>query len=182
MEKYMKLSQILDIVKMHFYVSIAAVFMGTILPFVLEGTLKYIFTAVFAAVYALAMYSKSAETAWYDRKEYTPQKAYAWKGFLLPLGIFAVWIILFALYKFSWKYEIVSYSSGFINNFLFAMWNFVYSGILELNNGSFSWYIIGVEAVVSIAACAIGYYAGFRRFDLSEKVAKIVYEQKDEEK
>ncbi len=182
MGKYMKLSQIFDIVKMHFYVSAVSVFMGTILPFVLDGSLKYIFSGVFILIYALALYSKSGEAAAHDKKEYTPEKAYAWKGLLLPCGIFAVWVVLFALYSFSWKYDIVGYSSGFINNLLFAVWNFIYSGFLDMNNGSFNWYAVVIAAVVPVAACGIGYYAGFRRFDLSEKVAKIVYEQKDEEK
>lgn len=182
MKKYISLAQVAAVTRLHLYISLAAAFAGVILPVVLDGIFKYIFSTVFILIYALAMYSKGEELAKRDAKSYTDEIQYKYKGLLLPAGIIVIWLVLLVLYKFSWKYDIVSYSSGFINNLLFAVWSFVYNGFMDLSNGSFSFYSQILFVLVPVAACGAGYFAGYKKFDLSVHIAELVYEKDESEK
>lgn len=181
MNKYITPLQLAETAKTHLCVSLISAFVGITLPSFCEGVLKYVFSVIFMLIYALALYVKSEETAQHDGKSYTEQKRYKWKGIILPAGIYAVWLVLFVLYKFSWKYDIVSYNSGFINNLLFVVWNFIYSGFMDMNNGSFNSYAVVLIVLLPAAACFFGYFAGSVGFSLTEQIAKFVYEKKDSE-
>lgn len=182
MNRYIKLKQLCEIAKMHLYVSLAALFFGVILLSFVTGSIgKYIFSTIFILIYMLALYTKSGEIAAKDKKSYTDDIPYWWKGVILPLGIFAVWIILYILYSFSWRYDIVGYTSGFINNTMFVVWNFIYTGFLGLSGGKFNYWCIALIVLAPVIASGLGYLAGYKGFDLSQRVVKIVYEKKDGE-
>lgn len=179
MSKFIKFGQVLNIIKMHLYVSLVASFLGTMMiSFVVGGTTKYIFSLIFILVYMLVLYSKSEDIARHDKKSYTHDVPYPWKGVLLPVGIFLIWGFLYLLYYITWKYGIISYSSGFINNIIFVIWNFIYTGFMSLGDGKFNYLSLILIFGVPIFACGAGYFAGYKNFDISEKVAKIVYENK----
>lgn len=186
MSKYIKFKQILKMIKIHFAVSLVVMFMGLILPiFYMEG-IKIIASAVFVFVYMLILYAASAEIAGHDKKSYTAETAYPWKGIILPVGIFAVWVFLYVMYYMSWKYGIVNmqFASGMINHFLFVMWNQIYSGFMnssEMVSGNFEIWVTVPVVIVPLIACGGGYFAGYKGFDISEKVADIMYDKKNEE-
>ncbi len=181
MSRYLDKSELWDMIKMHIYTSLAAFFLGVIMIFFTShGIGKYIFSIVFMLVHMLVLYSKSEDIARHNKKEYTNQTAYWWKGILLPLGIFAIWGALFVLYKVTWQYDIISYNSGFINNFLFLFWNYIYSGFLGLSGGYMNIWALVFVFGAPLAASFLGYLAGFKGFDLSIKVAGIMYEKKDD--
>lgn len=179
MGKYINMPQTAAIVKVHLYVALTATFAGIILPVALEGAFGYVFSMVFMLIYALAMYNKSEEIARHDGKSYSDGHVHPCKGLVLPVGVAAVWLVLLALYLFSWKYDIVSYGSGFINNIMFAVWGFVYNGFMRLDNGSFNWFSLVLAILLPTAACGAGYFAGYKGFDLSKKVAGLVYEKQE---
>ena len=106
---------------------------------------------------------------------------YIWKGFLLPVGVFVVWGILFALFSFTWKYDIINSFSGFTNNLLFVFWNYVYIGFLKMKDGNFDVLAMSLLFITPLIACGGGYIAGYKGFDISSKVAKIVYDKKENE-
>lgn len=181
MGKYMRGSQLLTIIKMHLYLSLAATFLGLIaVPVVTGNTTKYIFSGVFVFIYMLVLYSKSEDIARRDKRSYTDEVSYWWKGLLLPAGIFICWIFLYILYHVSWKYNIITNTSGFINNMLFVIWSFVFTGFMNLSDGKINYIGIIVAAAAPLIACGGGYLAGYKGFDLSIKVSKIMYEEKED--
>ncbi len=183
MSKYISFKQILQLVKMHLYVSFAAMFMGLIMvSFSTGGITKYIFSSVFILIYMLVLYSKSADIAQHDRQSFSKEVPYAAKGLLLPIGIFVVGALLYLLYSITWKYNIIDTTSGFINNTLFVFWTFIYTGLANLSNGHISAAAIAAFIIVPEIAAGLGYFAGYRRFDLSEKVAKVVYDIEEDKK
>ena len=177
MSKYISFKQIFQLVKMHLYVSIAATFMGLIMvSFSTGGITKYIFSGIFILIYMLVLYSKSADIAKHDRQEYSKEVPYAAKGFLLPIGIFVVGTLFYVLYSITWKCNIIDTTSGFVNNALFVVWTFVYTGLANLSNGHISLTAVIAFIIVPEIAAELGYFAGFKNFDLSEKVAEVVYD------
>lgn len=182
MSKYLGFKQLFDVVKMHFYVSLVALFMGVIgMPVATGDVSKYIFSGVFVFIYALAMYSKGNDIAVRDKKSYTTEVPYFWKGALLPVGIFVIWGFLYALYFVTWKYDIIVYNSGFINNMLFLLWNSVYSGFLNLRSGNFDVAGVVMFFLIPVVTCGLGYFAGYRSFDIGIKVSKLIYEKQDKD-
>ena len=180
MSKYIRIGQIWSIIKTHFVVSLIAMFMGMIMPWFVVGSPKHIASLIFIFIYMLVMYSKSEDTAKHDKKQYTTDVPYIWKGLLLPVGIFIVWGILYALFYFTWKYDIINSFSGFTNNLLFVFWNYVYVGFLNIADGKFNVWAMSLAFFIPLVACGGGYFAGFKGFDISRKVANIVYDKKDE--
>ncbi len=182
MGKYISIKELLIMIKTHLITSFIFTFFGTILISFSNGYIsKYIFSLICIFIYMLSLYTRAEEIARYDKKSYTEKFSYPLKGLLLPIGILAVWVILFILYFVSWKYDIITYSSGFINNLLFVIWNYMYKGFLSFNNGSFNYYYMILVVLVPFTASGLGYLAGYRNFDLSKRVVKLVYEEKKEE-
>lgn len=180
MSKYIRFSQIWTIVKMHFYVSVVAMFMGMIMPGFVIGSIKHIASLIFIFIYMLVLYSKSEDIARHDKKQYTDDVPYIWKGMLLPVGVFIIWGMLYVLFHFSWKYDIVNSFSGFTNNLLFVFWNYVYIGFMNMMDGQFDAWALVLVFIIPLIACGGGYMAGYKGFDLSSKVAKLVYDKKEE--
>lgn len=173
--------QLLGMTKTHTFASLAATLMGAvILPFSSAGFLKPFLSLVFVLIYAILIYNKGIDTARQDKLYDKEKKPFLLKGLFLPIGIYIIWLFLFVLYKLSWHYNIVSYISGFINNLLFLIWNYPFFGFLNAVNGDIS--ILGVILffAVSLAASCGGYIAGIKGFDISAKVSKMVYEEKEE--
>lgn len=182
MGKYINIHELWTMIKSHLINSLVFTFFGTILVSFSNGaTSKYLFSLICIAVYMLDLYTRAEEIAKYDKKSYTGKISYPWKGILLPVGILGIWLLLFILYRVSWEYDIVSYNSGFINNLLFIIWNYIYKGFLDFTNGSFNYYYIILVVLVPVTASGLGYLAGLKNFDLSQKVVKMVYEEKKEE-
>jgi len=181
--KYINFNQIAIIIKRHFIVSIATMFFGIILPVFLINGVKEIASLIAMFIYVLVLYSTSLDIARQDSKQYTYEAAYPWKGLILPLGIYVVWGFLYILFHVSWKYGIVhpDFVSGLINNILFVMWNYVYMGFMQIIEGKFAVWTLLLVFLVPLVSCGIGYFAGYKGFDISEKVVKIVYDEKDEE-
>lgn len=182
MGKYINIHELWTMIKAHLTTSLIFTFFGTILVSFSNGTTsKYLFSLICIAIYMLTLYTRAEEIARYDKKSYTEKFSYPLKGVVLPIGILGVWVLLFILYSVSWKYDIISYNSGFINNLLFVIWNYMYKGFLNFTNGSFNYYYIILIVLVPITASGLGYLAGLKNFDLSKKVVKMVYEEKKED-
>ena len=182
MGKYISLGEILKVIKAQFIVSVIAMFFGMLfIGFSATGFSKYIFSIVFILFNILSLYNASYEIAIHNNKEYNDEKSFVFKGLFLGLGIVAVSVILYILYYFTWKCDIVTYSSGFINNLIFIAWNYPFNNFLNPNNGIVSVAGVAVEVIVISGTCFFGYFAGIKKFDLSQKVTKIVYDNKDNE-
>ena len=108
------------------------------------------------------------------------------KGLVLAVGIFAVSIILYALYFVAWKFMTINDAlisvSGWINNFLFIIWTFPFTGFIKLSNGVMTWYGYIIVAAIPFIASFLGYFAGYKNFDLYSKFLSLVYENKEKNK
>lgn len=182
MRKILIPKQLFEIIKTHCCVSVIAFLVGTTLsPMIVTKFSKNLFSLIFIFLYMVLIYNKSESIARRDRKTYTEEKPYKCKGLVLPLGIYLVWGFLYVMYYISWKYQIISYTSGFINNLLYIMWNYCYYAFINVGNLNVGVLSIIMFFTVPLITCMLGYFAGYRNFDLSEKVAGIIYEKKDED-
>ena len=57
----------------------------------------------------------------------------------------------------------------------------MYSGFLNLRSGIFDVSGVIMFFAVPVLACGLGYLAGYKDFDISIKISKLVYEKKDED-
>ena len=173
----------MTIVKRHFIVSIVTMFLGIVLPVFMMNGVKEFASLIAMFIYVLVLYSTCVDMARQDRKQYTEEVAYPWKGLILPVGIYVIWGFLYIMFYFSWKYGIVhpDFVSGIINNILFVMWNYVYMGFMQIMEGKFAMWTLILVFLTPLVACGVGYFAGYKGFDVSEKVVKVVYDKKDDE-
>ncbi len=182
MSKIINFKQLFEIIKTHFVVSVIAFFVGTTLaPMIATKGAKNIFSLIFILFYMVLIYNKSEGIARRDKKGYTEEKPYKWKGLLLPIGVYIIWAFFYVLYFVSWKYQIISYTSGFLNNLLYLIWNYCFYTFINVGSGNVGALSIIMFFTVPLIACFMGYFAGYRNFDLSEKVAGMVYDKKDED-
>ena len=182
MAKYIRLRQLYEIIKTHFYVSVIAFLVGTTLsPMISSKGSKNIFSLIFILFYMVMMYNKSESIARRDRKRYTKETPYKWKGLLLPIGVYVIWGFFYVMYVVSWENQIITYTSGFINNLLYIMWNYCYYTFINIGSANVGALSVIMFFTVPLISCFMGYFAGYRNFDLSEKVAGMVYEKKEED-
>ena len=187
MSKYITLSQLLKTVKIHL-ITTATIFLLAMFIFAGMITTKIggiIFSCIATLVYFLSIYTFSLETANRDKKSYTKETPYKFKGLLLPLGIFVITIFLYALYSLTWKYMTFDNSlysfQGYFNNIVFIIWTFPFNAFLDLNNGILSWYGYLIIAIVPFIASFLGYYAGYIGYDISMTINKFIYDSNEKE-
>ena len=145
-----------------------------------------VFSTIATLIYFISIYNHSYKIAQKDKKSYTPEQPYMFKGLVLAVGIFAVSIILYALYFVAWKFMTINDAlisvSGWINNFLFIIWTFPFTGFIKLSNGDMTWYGYIIVAAIPFIASFLGYFAGYKNFDLYSKFLSLVYENKEKNK
>ena len=145
-----------------------------------------VFSTIATLIYFMSIYNHSYEIAQKDKKSYTPENPYMLKGLVLAVGILAVSIILYALYFVAWNFMTINEAlisvSGWINNFLFIIWTFPFSGFIKLSDGVMTWYGYIIVATIPFIASSLGYFAGYKNFDLYSKFLSLVYENKEKNK
>ncbi len=183
MKKYLDFNQIFALTKTHFFVSLVATLLGAVMiPFGTNGFFKTAFSVVMSILYAVCIYSKAGDIAKNDKIFYKEDLPSYLKGLILPVGIWLVWIFLYVLFDISWKYRIMSFSTGIINNMLFVIWNYVFTGFLNPLNGHIDAFGVVMFFAVSLLASFGGYIATRKNFDISTKVSKLIYEEETEVK
>ena len=103
------------------------------------------------------------------------------KGVMFGCMVALVTLIITAAFKIMWlKFGNDTGVEGAVPaiiNMLFYYWSFPFNGILGLNAGRFMIYTVPVMIVVPIAATSIGYMAGCKNFNISEKINEFMYEK-----
>ena len=69
--------------------------------------------------------------------------------------------------------------SGIINNMIFVVWNYTYIGFISFSEGVLPPINYLITIIFPTIASVLGYYAGLKNFDITEKLHKAVYEQEE---
>lgn len=185
MLKFVGREQLLHIIKTHLTTAAVAFLMGMFLFLrVVSSELgSVIYSLVFTAIYFMSMYSAAYDCCMRDKKSYTEEKPYAAKGLALPLGLTLLTAAIWVLYEITWHFITIDGSlatvTAVINNVIFTMWTFMFSAFMDLNSGSISTAGYIITLLLPFAACGLGYYAGYKGFDLTGIAAKFIYEKKN---
>lgn len=142
---------------------------------------KEFLSVIFMTVNFAMLYSSAKTFAKLDNKPYTPLKPNKMKGVMFGCMVALVTLIITAAFKIMWlKFGNDTGVEGTVPaiiNMLFYYWSFPFNGILGLNAGRFMIYTVPVMIVVPIAATSLGYMAGCKNFNISEKINEFMYEK-----
>lgn len=184
MKKWVSFGQVMALVKSHLVVGFLSSVLGIflLLSIVTNPVGNVIFTVIFTLIYFMSIYGAAAGCAQRDKKPYTEQEPFPWKGLILPVGIFIATALLWGLYKVAWTFitidGAIATAGGMACSVIFTVWTFMFNAFMGLQNGGMNGYAVVILAVVPIAASGIGYYAGYRGFDIYDKLMRLVYEKK----
>lgn len=178
--------QIWQIIKSHIFASILIFALAMFAAGAIYGkgsVSLIIFSIISLFIYFIMIYGEAYNIAKSDKKSYTPQQPYILKGFLLPVGLGVLTVVLYLLHYYVWKYMSVNDSltsiTAAILNMPYIIWTYAFNGIIGLEKGIMSWYGYIIVIFVPMLFSGIGYIAGITNFDLTEKLSKYIYEKKD---
>lgn len=141
-----------------------------------------IYSSISAVFYAIIIYSEGYAAEKNDKKSYTPLEPFAYKGAIIATGLLFMNILVLVTYKLSWTFG----SDGgtlvklwaLLGNFFSIFWFSPYLNLLGMESGKFSGFGYAIVLVLHMLMSSLGYYAGYKNFDLSEKMQKFIYEKK----
>lgn len=180
-------SQLAYVIRSHLYVALitTAFGFGAFWWFLVQDTWKQLFSVICMIIYFCTLYTRGERCAKQDRRSVSKQKPYALKGVVLSLGISAVTLLLWALFRVTWSFMVIDGSisgySGVVYNFAFIIWTFCCNGFMSLYQGGMHWYMHIVIYALPALALGLGYFAGFKSFSVADRVsgyaAKRMYEK-----
>ena len=179
------LKQVLKIVKAHLLSTLLIFVLAMISAAAVYGTKigMAIFPVVSILIYFVIVYTEGYEIAKRDKKSYTKEEPYILKGFYLSWGITVITIILYASYYLVWKCMsvdgVLTEISAVLLNLPFVLWSYAFSGIIGLQKGFMHWYGYIVVIIIPIIFSGVGYIAGLKDFDITAKLSKYIYENKE---
>ncbi len=176
--------QIMGVLLSHVYVVlIGTVFVLGMMWWILDKPVwEAVFSVLFTLLYFSVIYHRSWEYAAHDKKPYVEMTPYKAKGAVLSIGILILNLILWVAYEFAWNFMTIDGSlatyTGIIYNVMYIFNTFMYTGFIELANGTMNWYGHIIIYAVPITASTLGYIAGLADFTLSDKLMPFIYEKK----
>ncbi|MBQ3038526.1 MAG: hypothetical protein IJD30_05050 [Clostridia bacterium] len=188
MSKYVTFQQITKLIYTHLYSSAMLFFLGI---FVFAGVVaseigSVIYSSIATVIYFFSIYNAAVDVCHRDKKSFTQEQPYKFKGLLLPIGLLVVSILLYLLYLVTWKYMTINsllYSAqGYINNILFMMWTFPFNAFIGLEDGFMNIYGYVIVAVFPFIASFLGYLAAYNNYDITSTISKLIYTTNDKEK
>ncbi len=142
----------------------------------------FVFSLVSAVLYTVMMYLRGYTTARNDKKSYTKLTPIAYKGAVIALGLVVLNIFAVIIYKLSWLLgsdgESLSTLRAVAGNVFGIFWFSPYLNLLGMDKGSIAPYGYAVIVLLHTTACFLGYFAGYKNFDISVKLRNLVYEKK----
>lgn len=179
-----QIKQMLGIIKSHAAVAFCLFLLGLFAESVVYGPKlgMVIFILIELLVYFAVIYANAYKVATHDKKSYTKEKPYFYKGFLLPIGLSIISVLLYIVYYLVWKYMTVD--GSFVSilprllNLVFIIWSYPFKAIIGLKEGFIEWYEFIILIILPVIISGIGYFAGLKEFDINSFISKIVYEEK----
>lgn len=183
MMRYTWHGQILSVILTHFEAA-AIFFVVWLIAIGITGTRigGLIYSASSAVFYTVMMYSLGYSTVRNDKKSHTKLTPISYKGAVIALGLVFLNVLVLLLYKLSWTLgseggELVKlWAVG--GNILGMFWFSPYINLLGISKGSIAFYGYAIIFFLHTIACFLGYFAGYKNFDISSKLKFLVYEKK----
>lgn len=146
---------------------------------------KQILSVALMGVEFAMLYVAAKKFANRDAKTVTPLNYSLLKGVMFGVAIAAINIILILIYTIVWRNFSGEYGvTGAVPiayNACFYIWTFAYNGLIaDFTAGQFGYIASAAAVIVPIAATTVGYIAGGKNFDLTERLDSFIYE-KDED-
>ena len=141
-----------------------------------------ILTVIFVLIFAFTLYNASYQAEKNDAKSYTKLEPKWYKGALLPTFILGMNVICIVSYLLVWKFACAD--GGLTSlwavavNAVSLFWFAPYQKLVPLEAGTIGTIGYVCMFTVPILSCFLGYYAGYKNFDLTEKLHKFTYEKK----
>ncbi len=184
--KYLPPKQMLQIIKSHAVATIFIFIFAMLAAGAIYGKyaiLLNIFTVITLFIYFSFIYGEAFNIAKKDKKNYTDEEPYLLKGFLLPIGLTIITILLYVLYYVVWRYMSVNGALtsmvAWTLNMPYIIWTYAFNDLIGLEKGIMSWYGYIIVVFTPVIFSGIGYIAGLKGFDIKEKLSKYIYEKKD---
>ena len=141
-----------------------------------------IYTVTSTILYFIIMYSACYSQAKNDKKSYSPLTPKKYKGILLSMGVLVMSIFVVFGYIFVWQKA--SDGENLINlwavavNIFYLFWFSPFISFLGKQKGTIAITEYAIAFIIPIASCFLGYLAGYKNFDIAEKMRFLVYEKK----
>lgn len=181
--KYTWHGQILSVIIAHI-VSATVFFLTWLIAISITGTRigGLVYSSVSAVFYAVTMYSVGCSVAKNDKKSYAKLTPFAYKGAVISLGLGILNVLTVILYKLSWTIggdsEGLTKLWAVIGNLFSLFWFSPYMNLLGMDKGNMTVYGYLISLLLHTAMCFLGYFAGYKDFDISAKFKFLVYEKK----
>ena len=185
--KYTIPGQVLSIITTHIQAAFLFFFVWLLAISITSGkTAGLIYSIISSLFYFMMIYSASYTVVKNDKKSYTKLTPIPYKGALISLGLLLVNIIVLVIYHLSWQFG--SNAEGLTNGWALAgnifglFWFAPYMNLLGMENGHIALHGYAIILLLHPIACFLGYFAGYKNFDISTKFKFLVYDQKKDKK
>lgn len=184
--KYTIWGQMLGVVGAHAVTAFVFMFLWLITAGMWEGIAGKIFSTLGLACYCAVLYNSGVGCAQADKRTVSPLKAYPAKGVTLPVILLGVNIAIILAYKYAWGLgsdgEYLREGWAVFINVLSVFWTAPYRDIIGMEKGVLEIQGYFVLCVLPFIATSAGYFAGYKGFDILDKIVRIAYEKKKDEK
>lgn len=183
MMRYTWHGQILSVILTHLEAS-AIFFVVWLIAIGVTGTRigGFLYSSASAVFYTVMMYSVGYSAVADDKKSHTKLTPIPYKGAVIALGLVLLNILVVLLYKLSWSLgseggELVKLWAV-VGNILGLFWFSPCVNLLGISKGSIAVYGYAIIFFLHTIVCFLGYFAGYKNFDISAKLKFLVYEKK----
>lgn len=185
--KYTIPGQVFSIIVTHIEAAFLFFFVWLLAITVTSGkTGGLIYSSISSFFYFMMVYSAGYSAAKNDKKSYTKLNPFPYKGALLSLGLLFVNIIVLAIYHLSWHLggtaDGIKSGWALAGNIFSIFWFSPYMNLLKMENGHIALYGYAITLLFHVIACFLGYFAGYKNFDISAKFKFLVYDTKKKKK
>ena len=147
---------------------------------------SYTFAAIGFIAYFLSIYNAGFETAIDDKKSYTPLTPKPYKGIYLPILLTVVNIIFIIIYKCSWGIGqadgAITNAWGLAGNVISILWFSMYNALVGMDKGHFEFQGYLIIIFLPYLASLLGYFAGYKGYDIYGKLNSLAYEKRKKKK
>lgn len=142
-----------------------------------------VYSSVATLFYFTIIYSAGYQTERSDKKSYSPLTPKKYKGALLSLGIVAVNIAVVTAYLLVWRMagdgESLTSLKTVAVNVMCLLWFSPFISFLGGQKGTIAPFGYIIIFLLPAVSCFLGYFAGYKNFDISAKLRFLMYEKKD---